>query len=101
MVKKKNAEPIGGILASVLERLRSEAAAGILDVCRVWPEAVGEEAAHHSRPAGIKGPVLLVAVESSPWLHHLHFQKSRLIARVNELLGRRVVEDIKFTIGAT
>jgi predicted nucleic acid-binding Zn ribbon protein len=102
MAKKQptDAAPIGRILTPLLENLRPETAAGILDVWKVWAQAVGDEAARHAQPSGFKGQVLLVAVDSSTWLHHLHFQKSDLVARINRLLDRAVVGDIKFTIAA-
>lgn len=102
MAKKqaKDAAPIGRILTPLLENLRPETAAGILDVWKVWAEAVGDEASRHAQPSGFKGDILLVGVDSSSWLHHLHFQKFELVDRINRLVGRVVVGDIKFTIAA-
>ena len=69
---------------------------------RVWPiweEAVGSVIAQNARPAAFKGRILLVHVNSSPWLHQIRYLKAEIIAKVNTALGDSLVDDIKFKIG--
>jgi predicted nucleic acid-binding Zn ribbon protein len=73
---------------------------GMLRIWRVWDRAVGAEIARNARPAAIKGPLLLVHVTSSTWLHHLQYRKGDLLAQLNDALGQAVVSDIKFKIGS-
>jgi predicted nucleic acid-binding Zn ribbon protein len=96
---KRSAEHIGEVLDRMLRQVRPEAEGGMLRIWHVWAEAVGEEIARNSRPTAVKGPLLLVHVSSSTWLHHLQFLKTDLIARLNAALGHAAVADIKFKVG--
>ena len=60
---------------------------------------MGEIIAENARPAAFKGKILLVHVNSSPWLHQLSFLKKDILARINRELGQDLVDEIKFKIG--
>ena len=98
--KAAGAAHISGVLAGLLKQFRPEAEQGMLSIWRVWDRVVGEDIARHARPAAFKGPILLVHVASSTWLHHLQYLKKDLVARLNADLGQAVVGDIKFKIGS-
>ncbi|KPJ76815.1 MAG: hypothetical protein AMJ54_10255 [Deltaproteobacteria bacterium SG8_13] len=74
--------------------------APLLQVWELWEKAVGEIIAENARPAAFKGKILLVHVNSSPWLHQLSFLKKDILARINRELGQDLVEEIKFKIGS-
>ena len=61
--------------------------------------AVGEVIARNARPGAFKGKLLLVNVTSSTWAHQLQFLKKDIIKKVNDALGKELVEEIKFKIG--
>jgi predicted nucleic acid-binding Zn ribbon protein len=88
------------VLDGALRSCRSDADVDLLHVWRLWKSAVGEVIAENARPAAFKGRLLLVHTESAAWIHQLQFLKADLIARLNEALGRELVGDIKFKIGA-
>jgi predicted nucleic acid-binding Zn ribbon protein len=94
------AVPIGGVLDGLLKQLRPETEDGMLRIWRVWSAAVGDDIARNARPAAVKGSTLLVHVSSSTWVHQLQFLKHDLITTLNAELGRDVVADIKFKVGA-
>lgn len=66
---------------------------------RLWEEAVGAETARHARPAAFRGATLVVHVESSSWLHHLHLRRAELIGAINRLLGKTVIREMILRIG--
>ena len=70
-----------------------------LKVWELWDRAVGEIIAENARPAAFKGKILLVHVNSSPWLHQLSFLKKDILTRINRELGQDLVDEIKFKIG--
>ena len=41
----------------------------------------------------------MVNVSSAPWMQQLQFLKPELIEKLNETLGKELVEDIRFKIG--
>jgi predicted nucleic acid-binding Zn ribbon protein len=97
--KIKDAVPIGQIITKLLQTGRRAEDGATARVWQVWDDAVGGFIAENARPAAIKGKVLLVYVNSSPWLHQLRFLKSEMVDKLNRALGERLVEDIKFKIG--
>jgi predicted nucleic acid-binding Zn ribbon protein len=97
--KLKDPVPIGRIISQLLKTGRRAEDSATARVWDLWDEAVGGFIAENARPAAIKGKVLLVYVNSSPWLHQLHFLKSEIVDKLNQALGENLVEDIKFKIG--
>ena len=102
MVKKKpknDVVRIGDIMAGVLKTCRRDRDGDLSQVWDLWDNAVGDAIAKNARPEAFKGKLLLVRVNSSPWLHHLQFLRKDIIKKVNTALGKDLVQDIKFKIG--
>jgi len=95
----KTAIPIGSVIDRILSGKKPKAAAGVARVFQLWERAVGEIIAANAKPAAFKDKILLVHVNSSPWLHQLQFLKEDIIKKVNAVLGDDSIEDIKFKIG--
>lgn len=71
-------------------------------VSRTWCEVVGPEAARHTRLSRtLKGGVLRVEVDSPALLAELSsFRKPEILRRMQELVRRKHIEDIRFKLGA-
>ncbi len=74
---------VGEVLEALLPRVDSGAAA----LLRAWAEAVGEEAAAHSRPVKVRGGVLVVAVASPAWGQRLAMRESEICRRLASHAG--------------
>jgi predicted nucleic acid-binding Zn ribbon protein len=98
---KKNSEfvHIGDIINSVLKTYRHDSDEGLSQVWSLWESAVGDVIAKNTKPEAFKGKLLLVHVNSPPWMHQLQFLKKDIIKKVNQALGKELVQDIKFKIG--
>jgi predicted nucleic acid-binding Zn ribbon protein len=90
---------IGSVIDTVVENYRLESDHELIQVWRLWDEAVGETIAKNARPAVFKGKLLIVHVVSSSWIHQLQFFKKEMIAKLNTALGKALIEEIKFKIG--
>lgn len=99
--KKKNKEfvHIGDILNSVFKTCRRDRDEELSKVWNLWDNAVGDVIAKNARPEAFKGRILLVHVNSPPWMHQLQFLKKDIIKKINTALGKDLVQDIKFKIG--
>ena len=99
--KKRKAEfvHIGSLLDDVLKKYRHETDAELVQVWQVWDNIVGNVIAQNAKPAAFKGRILLVHVTSSTWIHQLQFLKKEMIAKLNDKLGKTLIEDLKFKIG--
>ena len=99
--KKRKAKfvHIGSLLDDVLKKYRHETNAELVKVWQVWDNIVGNVIAQNAKPAAFKGRILLVHVTSSTWIHQLQFLKKEMIAKLNDKLGKTLIEDLKFKIG--
>lgn len=70
------------------------------DAVKVWPEAVGPNIAKRCVAIGIKSGILWVVVPNHVWLTEMKTLKRKLIENITKKLGKKVVKDIKFRLGA-
>jgi predicted nucleic acid-binding Zn ribbon protein len=97
--KTESIESLGSVIDKIMKSGLRQQDAPLLQVWELWEKAVGEIIAENARPAAFKGNILLVHVNSSPWLHQLSFLKKDILARINRELGQQLVDEIKFKIG--
>ena len=90
---------IGSIIDDVLKTYRRDSDGELIRVWHVWDGIVGEVISMNAKPAAFKGRILLVYVTSSTWVHQLQFLKEEMIAKLNEALGKSLIDDLKFKIG--
>jgi len=90
---------IGSIINDVLKNYRREPDGELIRVWHVWDSIVGDVISKNAKPAAFKGRILLVHVTSSTWVHQLQFLKEEMIAKLNEALGKSLIDDLKFKIG--
>ena len=79
--------------------MRKDGDSELVEIWKLWDEVVGRVVAENAQPEAFKGKLLLVRVGSSPWAHQLRFMQADIIAKVNEALGKNLVEEIRFKVG--
>ena len=82
-------------LSQVLKRILSsnpDLGKGVEEarVLELWPEAIGESIAKHSKAVQIKGTILFISVEKPVWRQELHSNKSLVIQKLNRHLRARL-----------
>jgi len=92
-------EKMGGILDHLFDRWNLKRPLREQGVFAVWDQVVGEALAAHAQPASIAQGRLLVTVSDPAWNSQLQFLKDDLKQKLNHLLGRSVVNDIRFRVG--
>lgn len=90
---------IGSIIDDVLKTHRRKADGELIRVWQIWEDIVGDAVSTNAQPAAFKGRILLIYVTSSTWAHHLQFSKNEVIVKLNEALGKSLIDDLKFKIG--
>ncbi len=60
---------------------------------------MGEAIAENAQPAAIRGKLLVVNVSSSIWMQQLQFNKKEMLKKINDALGKQLVNEIKFKVG--
>jgi predicted nucleic acid-binding Zn ribbon protein len=101
--KRRVSQPkeIGSLMGQVLSELGLEAAAAAFQVGQRWEDAVGPDIARHARPAGLRGNVLEVVVDSSVWSQQLQMQRGEILSALRELMGDEAPDDLHFRVGYT
>ena len=96
---KTQFEHISGIIDDVLKTYRQESDGELIQAWHIWDDIVGDIIAQNAKPVAFKGRVLLVHVSSSTWIHQLQFLKAEMIEKLNNALGKKLIDDLKFKIG--
>jgi len=91
---------IGNILGDALNKFRTDSDLELVSIFSIWKDVFGEGIANNSKPAGFKGKMLIVYVSSPVWIQELQYYKKNMITKINDALGKELVCDIKFRIGA-
>ena len=91
-------ERIGDGVSSELSRFGP--AAGMADLVRIWPDAVGEAIAANAIPARIaRDGTAHIATSSSTWAFELAQLEPTLLARLQEHLGEVAPPRLRFAPG--
>ena len=100
--RKNNIEfvHLGHVINKILKTSRYKYNEELSKIWELWDSAVGKDVANNAQPAAFKGKLLLVHVSSSVWIQQLQFLKKDLIVKVNHVLKKDLVEEIKFKIGS-
>ena len=84
-------------LAPALERVaeRVMPATLLAEVQRAWPEAAGPALAAAAEPVSERDGVVTVACGSGVWAQELDLLSERVVAAINERLGRDAVKRLR------
>jgi len=95
----RGVEPIGRILEGVIEELGFASKLSEQRAVIEWSEIVGPKVAAHSRALRVDHGRLVVEVRSSVWAQELSLMSRGIVAKMNDRLGKRTVENLQFVVG--
>lgn len=61
-----------------------------------WESVVGKEIAHHTEPEKIVKGTIVVKVDNDVWRNELSFFKNEIIQKLNNKIGKKIIQEIKF-----
>ena len=61
-----------------------------------WDTVVGKEISEHTEPFKISNGTVFVKVNDTTWRNELQYFKNEIIEKLNNKIGKKVVNDIKF-----
>ena len=95
------AVPVSTALADFLKASGLSNALSDKALRQTWRETVGPEICQHTRVAGVRKNVLVIEVDSAPWLNELAgFYKTSLLSEVQRRLPKEGIQDIQFRAGS-
>lgn len=96
---RKKTFRIGQILEDVFPKRRPVEKA-LRNIENAWQTIVGEEIFRSTEVQYIKNRTLYVKAESSVIVHHLtNFERLAIINQINDMLGNKCIDDIRFKVG--
>ena len=81
---------------SMLRKFGIENAIAQNKALNIWSEIVGEKVAKHTEPNRVEHGIMIIKVSSPTWRQELYFQKTEIIKKINNKIGRNVIRDIRF-----
>jgi predicted nucleic acid-binding Zn ribbon protein len=98
--RKSEPKRVEAVLGRVLDDLGLGSARLAMRVQERWPALVGEQAAKHSTPEGLRGKTLEVRVDASVWGQQLQLRSAEIVAGLRELLGDEAApSELRFHVG--
>lgn len=97
-MKKEKTSPLGDILKKVVSILgKKKLTEEMLE--EAWVKAAGDDAAKHTKCAGLRRAVLIVNVDVSSWLYELTTKKRDILEKMRGSLEGKKIKEIRLRIG--
>lgn len=96
MKRKSNEMPIKEAIDRLLQVYKLDAKMVELDAVKCWEEMMGPAVARRTREIFISNKVLYLKLDSAPLKEELLMNKTLIVARLNERMGKDVITDVFF-----
>lgn len=90
---------VGNIIDGLTQQLGVKKRLKTGNVWQLWDDEVGDRIKTHTQVIGVKGDTLAVRVDSAAWMYQLVLLKPEIIAKINQRLGKTLINNIHFKIG--
>ena len=65
-------------------------------VLKIWAKTVGNKISKNTEPKSVKNGILVIKTTNSVWKQELQIQKTEIIKRLNKILKKNIIKEIKF-----
>ncbi len=96
MKKKPSFSPLGEVLNQSLGKWGLAEKINLQRIQQLWPQVVGDRIAGFTQVSGLAGRRLKVKLDRADWLSALEPLQAEIIAKLNQSLGRELIEEITF-----
>ncbi len=96
MPSSNQPQSLGSVLSDLVDRYGYRERFDAARAVEAWPEVAGEAIANVTEQVWMRHGALHVKVRSSAWRHQLQFQRQQWRERMNQHLGREVVDEVVF-----
>jgi hypothetical protein len=91
-------EKIGGTVLGILENLGLNDAKKCAMIISHWDTIAGEGLTNLAKPESFRYGTLHLSVSNHSWAQELQLMKPQFIQKVNGILGKEAVKDIRFKV---
>jgi hypothetical protein len=85
---------LGDALKNFMDKSRLKSGVQALKIDNVWEDIMGKTIANYTDKLEIIGETLFINTAVGPLKQELAFQKEKIIERVNEAMGERVIKAV-------
>lgn len=85
---------LGEALKHFLNKSRLKGSIQALQIDDVWEQLMGKTIAKYTDKIQIHGTTLYITSSMAPLKQELHYQKDKIMQRVNEVLGPNTVKEV-------
>jgi hypothetical protein len=85
---------MGDAMRQFLNQSRLKGSMQALQIEDVWEQIIGKTIARYTEKIKIHGSTLYITTTVAPLKQELLYQKDKIISRVNEALGERVIKEV-------
>ncbi len=98
MSRRRAPRPAGAAFRAARER--AAPATGLAAVQAAWKELVGARLAAAAQPVGERGGTLTIECVDAVWAQELDLMQEQLLGRLQEALGERAPEALRFRVNS-
>ena len=96
MSSRHSPQPLGKLVKSIIDEMGIQSKIDEAQVVETWAALAGPNVNARTQSAWVKNKTLYVKINSSAWRQELQMRKKDWLERLNQELGRKLVEDIVF-----
>lgn len=85
---------LGDALKQFLSQSRLKGSIQALQIENIWEDIMGKTIAKYTEKIQIHGQTLYINTSMAPLKQELLYQKDKIIQRVNEALGEKVIKEV-------
>jgi len=89
-----NQSTVGDVLKQIIQDNKLQPGMDQIDVKQAWKNLMGNGVNHYTKNVVLRKTTLYVELSSSVLREELSLGKSKIVAMINEELGRDVVKDV-------
>ncbi len=93
------ASTVGDVVKGMMESLEAAQTISEDKLLEIWCDAVGEDGYKNSKPYSLNRGVLQVMVKNSSWSQELTLKKRWVLKKLQTVLGKERIHDIRFKTG--
>ncbi len=97
--QKTQLQSIGDVLFPLLKKRGMASRIEDNAIRKLWPKAVGSKIASQTNPDSLRNGTLFVKTVSSVWVQQLHFMREEILTKINNLLTKPLIKEIRFVVG--
>jgi len=95
-MKRTHPKTVGAIITDALRQERLDVQLDEHRASALWPQIMGDGINRYTISRSVRGGVMTVHLSSAALKGELMMNRSRIVQRINQALGREVITDIIF-----